>query len=325
MRLSVIFLLFYGISAMGQYAPAAGKSGSTAVYKDSTAIIDWASKCSVVRGWKDIAIKDSGKVDFGLAEFAQGAANGKVVSLGDSGVATLEFDVAIANGKGADFVVFENSFSDNFLELAFVEVSSNGQLFVRFPAVSLTQDSSQVGSFGSTDPTKLYNFAGKYRGQYGVPFDLEELKGMRSLDVNNITHIRIVDVVGTIDSLHASTDSKNNKVNDPYPTAFGSGGFDLDGVGVLYNKENFTFSIDDIKSKQNLIYPTLVQSGEPVHVSNGENKRLSLKIYSSNGSTVFESEITQGKFTIPALVSGVYFISIETDAYKNEIQKIVVK
>ena len=31
-------------------------------------------------------------------------------------------------------------------------------------------------------------------------------------------------------------DSKGNVINEPYPTAFASGGFDLDGVGVVNEK-----------------------------------------------------------------------------------------
>jgi hypothetical protein len=44
--------------------------------------------------------------------------------------------------------------------------------------------------------------------------------------------VRIVDVVGSLTL--GSVDSLGNVVNDPYPTAFASGGFDLDAVGVLH-------------------------------------------------------------------------------------------
>ena len=45
------------------------------------------------------------------------------------------------NGNSWDFCVFENAFNDSFLELGFVEVSSNGNDFYRFPSTSFTQDS----------------------------------------------------------------------------------------------------------------------------------------------------------------------------------------
>jgi hypothetical protein len=54
------------------------------------------------------------------------------------------------------------------------------------------------------------------------------------LNLDYITHVRIIDVVGSIDSHFATYDSFGNVVNDPFPTPFESGGFDLDGVGVIH-------------------------------------------------------------------------------------------
>ena len=71
---------------------------------------------------------------------------------------------------------------------------------------------------------------------YGTPFDLEELRGSEGLDIDRITHVRLVDVVGTIDPQYATRDYKGRIVNDPWPTndtIWGSGGFDLTGVAVL--------------------------------------------------------------------------------------------
>ena len=42
-----------------------------------------------------------------------------------------------------------------FLELDFVEVSSDGVNYFRFPATSYTDTTVQTGSFGSTDATKI--------------------------------------------------------------------------------------------------------------------------------------------------------------------------
>ncbi|WP_432798750.1 PEP-CTERM sorting domain-containing protein [Poriferisphaera sp. WC338] len=220
----------------GSFAPAAGQTGSTAIHKDDVAFVGWATGATVVRGLADIANPGGANASFGTDSEAIGKAEGTsldVVSLGDGGSAILTFDTAIANGDGADFAVFENSFSDVFLELAFVEVSSDGINFFRFDAVSETQTTTQVGGFGTLDPTNLDNLAGKYRQGYGTPFDLEELVGTIGLDVNNITHVRVVDVVGSINPLHATTDSLGNVINDPYATPFSSSGFDLDAVGVI--------------------------------------------------------------------------------------------
>ena len=226
-------------AAAGPFAPAAGQPGSTAVANTSGDIVAWASEFSdLVRGPLDIANPGAGVASFGTGAEALGYADGvsaNVVSLGDGGRITLAFSDAIFDGPGADLAVFENGFSDTFLELAYVEVSSNGSDFARFEATSLTSTSAQVGPFAPLDPTDLNNLAGKYRAGFGTPFDLAELAGASpAVDVNAIRFVRIVDVVGSIDPLHGTLDSIGNLVNDPYPTAFSSGGFDLDGVAAMY-------------------------------------------------------------------------------------------
>lgn len=236
-RVLIIIGLLASRAALAQYPPAAGQAGSTAVRNDSTIIVGWATQCEVVRGPMNISSPEGGLASFGTPEAATGFAEGNpsgVVSLGDGGSATLTFGGVIYNGPGPDFAVFENSFSDTFLELAFVEVSSDGENFFRFPAISLTDTSRQVGSFGTLDPTKIHNLAGKYRAGFGTPFDLEDLRNIPGLDINAITHVKIVDVVGCIQCPYASRDSQGHLINDPWPTPFPSSGFDLDGVGVIH-------------------------------------------------------------------------------------------
>ena len=233
--------LFPALAPAGPYAPAADEPGSTAVAYDSASIVGWASGSqNLVRGPVNISNPGLGYANYGSDTDALGASDAAqnnslpVVSLGDGGRITLTFARPIANGPGADFAVFENGINDNFLELAFVDVSSDGTNFTRFRAVSLTQRTTQVGPFDQTlDATDLYNLAGKYRVGFGTPFDLAELAGTPGLDINNVTHIRIQDVVGSINPLYGTVDSLGNLINDPWPTNFGTGGFDLDAVGVM--------------------------------------------------------------------------------------------
>lgn len=219
------------------FCGAVGTEGCTAIRFDSNIVAAWATGCIVERGPVDIINPDGPKVHYGTDDAGIGPASTvttSAVSLGDGGTATLTFAEPIHNITGPDFAVFENSFDDYFLELAFVEVSSDGENFVRFPATSLTQTETQLS--GNLDPTLLNNLAGKYRVGYGTPFDLEELRGKAGLDIDHVTHVRIVDAVGTIDPQYATRDYKGRIVNDPYPTndtVWGSGGFDLTGVAVL--------------------------------------------------------------------------------------------
>lgn len=226
--------------ANAQFAPQAGISGSTAIHKSSPYIIGWATKADLNRGYINIADKSLGLTSTGDESSATGAPDGDVVSLGDSGVITLSFDQHIQNGSGPDFVVFENGFANPtdpelaFLELAFVEVSSDGEHFFRFPATSNTPLDSQVKGAGEYMNTRLiHNLAGKYVSGYGTPFDLEDLKGETGLNINAISHVRIVDVTGAINEAIAQKDHTGQIINDPYPTPFPTGGFDLDAVGIL--------------------------------------------------------------------------------------------
>ena len=231
------------VQGQGPFSGPVGSADCNAIKRDSSAIVAWATGVSVVRGPQNISISGSPLASFGDDEtIVLGQASSSTtdaVSLGDGGSATLTFDHPICNGAGPDFAVFENAMKNNqtggyFLELAFVEVSSDGEHFVRFPATSLTQDTVQAGPFADTDPTMINNLAGKHIAGYGTPFDLEELKDSAGIDINSVTHVRVVDVVGCIDSLYATYDAYGHKVNDPWPTNFESSGFDLTGVAVIH-------------------------------------------------------------------------------------------
>ncbi len=225
--LALVVPLLGGVSQVGwagPFAPAAGQPGSTAISKSDASIAEWAS------GYLNYSVGANVAAQWQTPQKALGAAVGDsfdIVCLGDNGQITLTFTHAIKNGPGPDLAVFENGFSDTFLELGYVEVSSNGTDFVRFPSVSLT--ASAVGGFGAVDPTNLDGLAGKYRQGFGTPFDLNDLVGVSLLlDLNNVGYVRIRDIVGDGTAL----DSLGNPIYDPYPTS-GSAGFDLDAVAAL--------------------------------------------------------------------------------------------
>jgi len=176
-KFSLVFylLLLFTIPVISQYAPGAGIQGTTAIHKDSSVFVNWAKNCSVIVGQEDISNPQSNLASAGDSSMAIGSPGNGIVSLGDGGEAILTFERFIQNGPDWDFAIFENSFSNTFLELGFVEVSSNGTDYFRFPATSLTQDTIQIDAFGSVNPTDINNLAGKYRANYGTPFDLEDL------------------------------------------------------------------------------------------------------------------------------------------------------
>ena len=224
----------------GPYAPAAGLAGTTAIPANSSLFKGWATAVpQLTLGPIDLADPEGDLASWGTITDVLGISNAAadnlpVLSLGDGGSITLTFAQPITNGAGADFAVFENGLSDTFLELAYVEISSNGSIFHRFNSFSLTPTTTQKGAFDLLDPTNLHNLAGKYRSGFGTPFDLAELNGFPGLNINAVTHVRIIDVVGSIDPAYARRDSQNRIINDPWPTFFETGGFDLDAVGVIH-------------------------------------------------------------------------------------------
>jgi hypothetical protein len=249
-------MLFFGdtslaIQSPGDMYPFAGPVGSgdtTAMHKDSAAFSGWADGyvdylpgSHVDEMWRDPA-EGLGKAS-GIPE--------DIVCLGRGGRITLTFSLPISDGEGFDFAVFENGFSDVFLELGWVEVSSDGEHFCRFPNYYGGND--PVSAFGGHEASLIYGLASKYRRGYGHPFDLSELQeaydacfpekpwfftstyadaltaNFPYLDLNQITHVRIIDVVGD----GSAEETSGRVIYDPYPTT-GSAGFDLDAIGVIH-------------------------------------------------------------------------------------------
>lgn len=228
------------------YAPAAGQPGSTALSHDDGRFQAWATSVHSIQYGEDVS-EEWKKPE---AALGPASANGEdAVVLGRSGSIVLQFEDLIGNGEGYDFAVFENAFSDTFLELAYVEVSTDGVHFVRFPNYS--QTATPVPGFGHVNPTFIHGLAGKYRAGYGTPFDLsilEEayfaalegeggfsetfredlLSSFPRLDLAAVRYVRLVDISGD----GSNRDCEGFPIYDPYPT-FITAGFDLDAVGVI--------------------------------------------------------------------------------------------
>lgn len=174
----------------------------------------------------------------------------------------------IRDVAGYDFVVFENAFLSNYntgggsvrgqmlSELGYVEVSSNGIDFAGFPAVSLTPE--PPGPHGTIEISDVFNLLGKHPNAYGIctgtPFDLSRLANHplvldNTVDLNNISYVRIVDIPGSGDFNDAAVEhidpntwpnwdnyDANHPVYDAWVT-LGSGGLDLEAIGVLKEQE----------------------------------------------------------------------------------------
>ncbi len=228
---TTLLSLLPSLCLAGSFPGAAGSPGSDAISKDSTAFVAWASGnltpdygTSVDAIWR-------------TPELAHGPATADIydiVCLGNGGKIVMHFPRPITDGAGADFAVFENAFT-GFLEVAYVEVSSDGANFYRFP--NRSEGTTLVGPFAnSMDPTNLNGLAGKHIKGFGTPFDLASLTATPLLDRKNVRFVRIIDIVGDGSRL----DTTGQPIYDPTPTV-GSGGFDLDAIGVIHQ------SLDPVK------------------------------------------------------------------------------
>ncbi len=313
---ALIFLLAVK-TLLGQFAPQAGLPGSTAVPASSPELKFWAIAATVRRGYLNasdtaFAIDGNNKASFGSIDNITGPPGGTldVLSLGDGGSVTVRFAVDICDGPGWDFAVFENGFrhpADSnlaFLELAFVEVSSDGEHFYRFPAVSLTRTDTQTGPFDFLDARKIHNLAGKYIAGYGTPFDLAELPyDPRYFDPQHVKYVRITDVTGSINPGIGSRDAQGNLINDPFPTPFASGGFDLDAIGV----RNFSPPQNEIT-----IFPNPATDYISIFLQQTPN---TIQIYNSSGHLVNSFATNQNflKISVKNLPNGLYFCLIKSN------------
>ena len=303
----------------GPFCGGVGTDGCNAIAADDNQFVAWATSVVLTRGPQDISNPNSPAVTFGDETNAIGPATPNnsmdAVSLGDGGSALVTFERPIQNGEGPDFAVFENDINGGFLELAFVEVSSDGVHFVRFPATSLTQTETQTGSFAFTDPTFINNLAGKFQIGYGTPFDLEELADSANINIDSIVYVRIIDVVGNIDPQYATYDAFGHIVNDPWPTDFASCGFDLTGVGVIHQKP---VGIDNHEMPQVFAYPNPCNG--TLYIINENAERVEL--YNVNGQLLDmvnngDTHITLNMQSYPA---GLYLLKVG-----NGVQKILKK
>ena len=321
-KITLYLLLFYTISC-AQFPGAAGTAGSTAIFKDSSIFVAWGNTCSVQRGFQNIADTTVGFTSTGDSSLAIGHADGiQIVSLGDGGSAIMGFETPITNGTGFDFAVFENGFIDEFLELAFVEVSSDGINFFRFKATSNTQTDVQVGPFDyNADATLMNNLAGKYRATYGTPFELDEMIGIPDLNVDSISYIKVIDVVGSINPTYATYDQNNNMINEHYPTPYPQGGFDLDAIGVIHNSLN---SIKEITIAQLKVYPN--PASDKLYFNQNQQLPASIEIIDLSGQIIIRlSDFNSPQIDLSSIKNGMYLCKINMRDGSFKTQKLMIK
>lgn len=314
---------------LAQFAPQAGIPGSTAIHRDSSIIKAWAIGYHVLRGWQNTLDTTLGKATAGNEESIPGKAGNGIISLGDGGVAVLHVYHPVKNGPGFDFVLFENGFIDQsldtgaaYLELAFVEVSSDGIHFFRFPSSSYTDTISQLGPFGAIRAEKINNLAGKYISPFGTPFNLDEVPDDSLLNKDAVTHIRVVDAVGSLHDSFCTRDAAGHKINDPWPTPFPSSGFDLDALGIIHQNTAITYSPTH-RTPDFSLYPNPARENDVVSIRAAfKAPVVSIKVTDVSGKEHMEhSDWPTAQIT--GLHAGIYFIHVTTVA-GTTVKRLVI-
>ncbi|MCK5563925.1 MAG: hypothetical protein KAJ07_01645 [Planctomycetes bacterium] len=230
--------------------------------------------------WQDTSLTLGPATGDKLHVASLGDVDTDITPLTPPGEIIIEFsdhDNIISDKAGYDFAVFENGFvvidtdpsmgsvaGEMFGELAYVEVATDPNFFARFPSVSLTP--GRTGVQGSVEVSNVYNLAGKHSNEVnnctGTPFDLSDLSDhplvlSGDVDLNNIKYIRLVDVPGGgyyFDEANSAgypdpdTAPEYNVYGSDHPIydawlTGGSGGFDLEALGVL-NEQEFIADIN---------------------------------------------------------------------------------
>ncbi len=299
----ILILLFQGNFSFAQFDPAGGEVGSKAVHYQSDKIKSWADSVFIEAGYINLADTSLGKVTSSTYKNALGTADNLVQSLGDGGRATYVLNSPVKDELGYDFAIYENGFKAGnayYLELAKVSLSSDGINFFEFSSICLNDTGQQIAFGGVMNPVKINNLAGKHPTFWGTPFNISELPNDPLLDKAAITHIRITDVVGSLNPLYGTKDSNGQWINDPWPTPFSSSGFDLDALAIL----NPGYTGISEASENFLI-------ANPLHVNQIIENPIphDATVLWMNGNGVITHK-TQGIIQAPE-TSGIYFLIIQ--------------
>ena len=134
--------------------------------------------------------------------------------------------------------------------------------------------------------------------------------------------MRIVDVIGTINSSYCSYDSQGNRINDPYPTDFESGGFDLDGVAVMNENNIYASTESFLVDKKFEVYPNPSKGIITMDFLGDENTPVG--IFNFAGSLIWQGTATPGEQIdlTNYFKPGIYFVRLSDDS--RSAQKLLI-
>jgi outer membrane receptor protein involved in Fe transport len=93
-------------------------------------------------------------------------------------------------------------------------------------------------------------------------------------------------------------DSNGRRINDPWPTAFASSGFDLDAIAVLQNKQT---GIKNLRAEiiNPICYPNPLHQNENLQIQLASANESTIKIYNRIGQLLMESNYRSSQIVLP--------------------------
>ena len=119
-------------------------------------------------------------------------------------------------------------------------------------------------------------------------------------------------------------------VNDPWPTPFNSGGFDLDAMGIIHTRKDITNAPPDIAEESLRVFPNPVKAGKQMNLVFEDEpwlmKEIMITIFDISGKNMLTKELValpDLMLTVPSeLKSGVYILVFRSD---NRISRRMIR
>ena len=122
---------------------------------------------------------------------------------------------------------------------------------------------------------------------------------------------------------HASRDAAGNVINDPYPTNFPSGGFDLDAVGAIYQ---YNTAVGNVTANSPLrVFPNPASNNITISLTDDMSSGTTISISALTGNVVYSAAVTTNATTISIAQypAGIYYLTVNDSNGGKWTEKIV--
>jgi len=130
--------------------------------------------------------------------------------------------------------------------------------------------------------------------------------------------------VGDLHDRFARYDSQGHKINDPWPSPYWSGGFDLDAVGVIHQRGEVTGLPTFVRSEESIrVFPNPANSVVNVRFVKGDDfMHFNIELINLAGQILISSSNKQ--LNVSGIPNGLYILKI-SDGKNIQFKKILIR